>query len=107
MNAVLLLARDPLASGDGHRPFALAARLAADHDVRLVLLEGAVVAARPGPHGVRVALDGALGAGVELLVDDDAAAARGIDVTAAGGKPVAPGDVIDLLMEWADRQVWL
>lgn len=107
MKIVLLSARDPLQSVDGTAPSAVAAHLAsAGHEVVLVLLEEAVTIAR-ADHRSADGLRAAIGVGVRVLADGEALARRAVDRPGEGVKPTDLGEVVDLLFDWSDRQVWL
>ena len=104
MTTLLLTSRDPLTAGDG----AYAARAARDlahagEPVTLVLLEDAVTLARLGHRDVEH-LVGALDAGVEVLVEEDARKRRAVDPI-DGVKPTSFVEVVDRLT--ADRSAWL
>lgn len=106
MNVVLLTSRDPLRAGDGALAAAVARDLADDgDDVALVLLEDAVTLARPG-HALADDLGEAVAAGVRVLVEDEAARRRAVAVDDEV-KTADMGEVVDLLMQWADRSAWL
>ncbi len=107
MKVLLLTARDPLRAADGDAPTTLAAQLAAeDHEVVLVLLEDAVVLARAG-HRFADQLAEAASAGVRVLAEEEALARRAVVRPGGEVKPVGMPEVVDLLMEWSDRQAWL
>lgn len=106
MKIALLTARDPLQAADGASPLQLAARLAADHDVTLVLLEDAVVVARAG-HRHAAELEGALGAGVQVLAEEEALARRAVNQLGDGVDPTTFDEVVDLVVDASDRQAWL
>jgi sulfur relay (sulfurtransferase) complex TusBCD TusD component (DsrE family) len=106
MKALVLTARDPLRAADGSHGLRLAADLAGQgHDVVLALLEDAVVAVREA-HQTRGALDAALSKGVRVLVEDEAAARRGI-APPDGVEPASIGEVTELLLSWSERQAWV
>ena len=107
MKVLLLTSRDPLRTADGGSPAELAATMAAEgHDVVLVLLEDAVTLARTG-HRLADRLAAAAAAGARVLAEEDALARRAVARIGDGIKPVAMPEVIDLLMDWSDRQAWL
>lgn len=104
MSTVLLTSRDPLTVGDGAYPVRAARDLARDGEpVTLVLLEDAVTLARLGHRDVEH-LVGALDAGVEVLVEEDARRRRAVEPI-DGVKPASYLEVVDRLT--ADRSVWL
>jgi sulfur relay (sulfurtransferase) complex TusBCD TusD component (DsrE family) len=105
MRITLLTARDPLRAGDGAHPARVAAQLADQgHDVTLVLLEDAVILARPG-HREGKDLARATGAGVTVVADREALTRRGVKHD-GGVLPRDLRDVVNLLVE-SDRQAWL
>jgi hypothetical protein len=104
MTTLLITARDPLTAGDGAYPARTARDLARSGEpVTLVLLEDAVTLARLGHRDVEH-LVGALDAGVEVLVEDDARRRRAVDPI-DGVKPTTFVEVVDRLI--ADRSAWL
>jgi hypothetical protein len=104
MTTVLLTARDPLTAGDGAYPARAARGLARSGEpVTLVLLEDAVTLARLGHRDVED-LVGALDAGVEVLVEEDARRRRAVDPI-DGVKPTTFVEIVDRLI--ADRSAWL
>ncbi len=107
MKVLLLTARDPLQAADGAHPARLARQLSSNGDeVQLVLLEDAVTSARAG-HAWSDAVAVALEAGVRVLAEEEALARRAIATLIDGVKPVALGEVVDALFEWAERTAWL
>ncbi len=104
MTTLLLTSRDPLTAGDGAYPARAARDLAKTGEpVTLVLLEDAVTLARIG-HRDLEHLVGALDAGVEVLVEDDARKRRAVEPI-DGVKPTTFLEVADRLT--ADRSAWL
>lgn len=104
MTTLLLTSRDPLTAGDGAYPARAARDLAkAGEPVTLVLLEDAVTLARIG-HRDLEHLVGALDAGVEVLVEEDARKRRAVEPI-DGVKPTTFLEVADRLT--ADRSTWL
>lgn len=107
MNVALLTGCDPLHAAGGPRPGRLAAQLAGQgHDVVLVLLEDAVLLARPG-HREAPTLEAAIAGGVRVLAEEDALARRAVQRLGDDVKPAGFGEIVDLLMTWSDRQAWL
>ena len=98
-----------LASEEHHAARAVGAArdlAGAGHEVVLALLEDAVRIARPRHHLGELVAD-AVAAGVRVLVDDEALARVAARRVADGLKPTDLGEVVDLLLGWSDRQVWL
>lgn len=107
MRIALLTARDPLRVADGDVPARLATDLAQEgHDVTLVLLEDAVAPARED-HRLHAPLGEAIAAGVRVAAEEEALARRAVNRLGAGIKPIAFGEIVDLLVERSDRQAWL
>lgn len=107
MRVLLLTARDPLEAVDVAHPARLARQLAtAGDDVALVLMEDAVTLARDG-HAWSDSLIVAHEAGVRVLAEGEALGRRAVHRLVQGVKPVALGEVVDLLMDWSERRAWL
>lgn len=77
-------------------------------DVTVVLLDGAVAAARAG-HLHAEPIGALLAAGVSVLVEEQAVARRALaaDRTVPGVKSTDLDQVADLLLDGSDRVVWL
>jgi sulfur relay protein TusB/DsrH len=104
---LLLTARDPLQAADGAHPARLARQMSsAGVEVRLVLLEDAVTLARSG-HAWSDAVIAAVEVGVDVRVEEEALARRGIERVLDGVKPTDLSEVVDALFDWSDRQSWL
>lgn len=107
MKIILLTARDPLQAADVAHPARLARQLAAaGQEIVLVLLEDAVTLARSG-HAWSDAISAALQAGVRVVAEEEALARRAVHRLLEGVKPVAFGEVVNMMFDWSERQAWL
>lgn len=106
MKILLLTARDTLQAADVAHPVRLARQLTGDNEVVLVLLEDAVTVARAG-HAWSDTLAAAQEAGVRVYGEEEALARRAVHRLVEGVKPCDMGQVVEHLVDWADRQIWL
>lgn len=103
---LLIESRDPFESTGAARTCELAIQLrAAGHDVALFLVQNGVLAVRSGAR--RAELDRAIGAKIEVLVDDFSLRERGIPTAGLlGGVRVAPIDSIVERMAAGWNALW-
>ncbi len=104
MSYVLIESRDPFEHGSVLRDYHLARGLARRGPVLLFLVENGVLAGRAGARAPE--LDGAIGAGVEVLADEFGLRERGVSELRAGVRAASLETVVDRLAR-GERVLWL
>lgn len=104
---LLIETRGPLDGGD--YSFELARQLREDrHEVTIYLLQDAVFVARRSFQRGEALLAGAGQRGLTVLADEVSLRQRGVtgERLAPGVRPSGMGELVDLLMERADKAIW-